>query len=198
MESKSFCQHCGAYSSKTVIIKQCNRCKRASYCSRKCQKDDWPFHKDFCEAANSISTEISIYKTYTAQLIKNKKFTDFLSALGHLLAIDQYLCCKVQALKEETHMLPNLKCSISAETVLSKQKSIYLTPGHRDYAFQYQLADGRVLNDFGAEMSETCALNYRAYATTRAKLVALPIVIIASGDGSNSCFVVKEEDIVTL
>lgn len=34
-----------------AVFKYCKRCKRACYCSKKCQKDNWPLHKFICDVA---------------------------------------------------------------------------------------------------------------------------------------------------
>jgi hypothetical protein len=38
------CKGCG----KTTELKQCNGCKKVSYCSSACQKNDWPNHQKKC------------------------------------------------------------------------------------------------------------------------------------------------------
>ena len=42
--NKDCCHTCG----KIVKCKKCARCKEVSYCSRECQKKDWPRHKKEC------------------------------------------------------------------------------------------------------------------------------------------------------
>eukprot|EP01094_Clydonella_sp_ATCC50884_P011038 TRINITY_DN20839_c0_g1_i1.p1 TRINITY_DN20839_c0_g1~~TRINITY_DN20839_c0_g1_i1.p1 ORF type:complete len:295 (-),score=62.46 TRINITY_DN20839_c0_g1_i1:112-996(-) len=46
-----FCLHCGVDSSDPPKpIKRCARCSVAGYCSRECQRKDWPLHKTRCQA----------------------------------------------------------------------------------------------------------------------------------------------------
>ena len=40
------CNYCG----KSFPKKTCMRCKEISYCSRECQKNDWPMHKKICSS----------------------------------------------------------------------------------------------------------------------------------------------------
>jgi hypothetical protein len=39
------CKVCQKFDSAT---KKCAKCKSEFYCSKNCQKTDWPFHKQFC------------------------------------------------------------------------------------------------------------------------------------------------------
>jgi hypothetical protein len=39
--------------------KLCGLCKSISYCSQKCQKDDWPLHKKICKSFTTIPTRPS-------------------------------------------------------------------------------------------------------------------------------------------
>ena len=41
------CQHCGASSG----LQKCGRCSVIAYCSKACQRADWPQHKRACRAA---------------------------------------------------------------------------------------------------------------------------------------------------
>ena len=40
----SSCNACG----NDIALKKCTGCKKKRYCNRECQKDDWEFHKEFC------------------------------------------------------------------------------------------------------------------------------------------------------
>jgi hypothetical protein len=42
------CTTCGAQKSDTVKLQKCSKCTSARYCSRTCQKEDWPVHKPRC------------------------------------------------------------------------------------------------------------------------------------------------------
>jgi len=47
LESREFCRSCYKEDLKTKLF-QCSRCKQVSYCSKECQKADWPNHKRSC------------------------------------------------------------------------------------------------------------------------------------------------------
>lgn len=42
-----FCNKCGAHSK---ALKACSGCHKARYCNKRCQKEDWPHHKQVCKA----------------------------------------------------------------------------------------------------------------------------------------------------
>ncbi len=41
---------------------QCRKCKMVSYCSKKCQKQDWPNHEKFCASKQFHRLSISDLK----------------------------------------------------------------------------------------------------------------------------------------
>ena len=47
----------------TVSLKTCARCAEASYCSKACQREDWPKHKERCK---KVSSKVSVRKTLDA------------------------------------------------------------------------------------------------------------------------------------
>jgi len=49
-----------------LSILQCTRCKVGFYCGRKCQKEDWPKHKEFCKISDLIKRNY-IYRTTVAR-----------------------------------------------------------------------------------------------------------------------------------
>ena len=42
------CRGCGKVHTDGAELKVCGRCKGTKYCSRACQRDDWPQHKASC------------------------------------------------------------------------------------------------------------------------------------------------------
>ncbi|KAF9477095.1 hypothetical protein BDN70DRAFT_995202 [Pholiota conissans] len=49
---KAVCKHCEAPQDDGVHLKRCSKCNSASYCSKECQKKDWPIHKKECTVVN--------------------------------------------------------------------------------------------------------------------------------------------------
>ena len=52
MEKVGMCFGCKQEFLKTVL-KLCNRCECVHYCSNKCMKTNWPFHKNYCRNNNN-------------------------------------------------------------------------------------------------------------------------------------------------
>jgi len=50
---KNTCVYCGSTSDS---LKRCTRCRKVSYCDRKCQQADWSNHKVICDSQSSIDT----------------------------------------------------------------------------------------------------------------------------------------------
>lgn len=44
------CDCCGKMENEEVQIKKCSRCRKAKYCSKMCQSQDWPMHVKNCIA----------------------------------------------------------------------------------------------------------------------------------------------------
>ena len=55
-------------------IGECNGCK-AVYCSRRCQKSHWPFHKHLCNKNISVK-DLEIMTTKSLKMIPINDFSD--------------------------------------------------------------------------------------------------------------------------
>ena len=49
-EDDKLCINCLA---TNIKLRVCSRCKKVRYCSRECQLDDWPMHKQFCSISSN-------------------------------------------------------------------------------------------------------------------------------------------------
>ena len=54
LHSSPICAHCCKVSSKSQKLMCCARCRRAHYCDKNCQKEDWAFHKRVCVTAETV------------------------------------------------------------------------------------------------------------------------------------------------
>jgi len=52
-------------------LKMCANCKVTTYCGRRCQRSDWPFHRQWCEELPKIYEKFN----YTKAKKKQKKAT---------------------------------------------------------------------------------------------------------------------------
>lgn len=50
------CEKCGIADSKACPHLRCSRCSESSYCSRKCQREDWKTHKGKCGPVSTPSS----------------------------------------------------------------------------------------------------------------------------------------------
>jgi hypothetical protein len=77
------CTLCG----KTGDLRQCNKCKSISYCSRDCQKRDWKKHKKNCGHLASMKEgpeiKANLYKPRTTLPTKRSLFSE-VSGIGRL------------------------------------------------------------------------------------------------------------------
>ena len=48
IRTMSLCVHCGLPRSEAVKVLKCSRCKTATYCSTKCQRENWKEHRQIC------------------------------------------------------------------------------------------------------------------------------------------------------
>lgn len=111
-----------------------------------------------------------------------------ITGLSHLLGNGQYLLCRVTPGEDADQ---SLHCSINKEVSSKIQKDACLTPGHREYAFNYQLSDGRALNDWGCNTKETCAMTYRSLKAGKlGNILTLPLEAIISLKG---CSIVTDK-----
>ena len=51
-DSEIVCTHCLKKGSLTAL-RRCTGCKSSSYCSKDCQRSDWPSHKQLCKSIQS-------------------------------------------------------------------------------------------------------------------------------------------------
>ncbi|KAK0214459.1 hypothetical protein IW262DRAFT_1466186 [Armillaria fumosa] len=88
------CRHCHARE-PAVKLSQCAQCRHIFYCSKECQKMNWPYHKVYCREAAALRkkiAEIETIDTSTAQKFRDwiayrdnprsESLEDFAHALG--------------------------------------------------------------------------------------------------------------------
>ena len=56
-DSKFVCTRCLKKGSMTAL-RRCTGCKSSSYCSKDCQRLDWPSHKQLCKSIQSQNPQI--------------------------------------------------------------------------------------------------------------------------------------------
>ncbi|KDR69435.1 hypothetical protein GALMADRAFT_160447 [Galerina marginata CBS 339.88] len=84
------CSHCGKPPSDDERFSKCARCKAMVYCSRQCQKKDWPDHKSSCTQAEK---QRDFVIKCMLRISDSKEFKD---SLGLALAEEFYETLRVE------------------------------------------------------------------------------------------------------
>ena len=69
------CGNCGKEEKMFGDWKKCSKCQEMSYCSKECQSNDWPLHKQLCGKRNTTNIESSSILGITKILVKNHSAT---------------------------------------------------------------------------------------------------------------------------
>jgi hypothetical protein len=80
MSRSGICYTCQNVSN---AIKSCGRCKNVKYCSRTCQIDDWPSHKETCNTTLK-KTKTKINKSAVSQTINRQWSKEFFTSRHEL------------------------------------------------------------------------------------------------------------------
>ncbi|KAK0502038.1 hypothetical protein EDD18DRAFT_1138989 [Armillaria luteobubalina] len=70
------CRHCHARE-PAVKLSQCAQCQYMFYCSKECQKMNWPYHKVYCREAAALLKKIAEIETINAPTAQ--KFRDWIA-----------------------------------------------------------------------------------------------------------------------
>ena len=66
MSAKSVIGSCHAVQCGALTTKECGACNTVFYCSKECQKKDWPLHKESCKGIQCLSHTIEQVKEMLA------------------------------------------------------------------------------------------------------------------------------------
>ncbi|KAJ6559808.1 hypothetical protein B0H19DRAFT_1145836 [Mycena capillaripes] len=108
-QGKQSCAVCGKLESE---LRRCGKCKHASYCSKECQKADWPTHKSACSAADSGINMTKIAQTLNASTFLNMQLQGAFIAAFDLLRdprIDRPFAARVDIGVEPTDLIAFIK-----------------------------------------------------------------------------------------
>ncbi|KAJ7272146.1 hypothetical protein C8J57DRAFT_1317970 [Mycena rebaudengoi] len=108
-QGKQACAVCG---NLEYELRRCGKCKHASYCSKECQKADWPTHKFACNAADSGVNMTKIAQTLNASTFLNMQLQGAFIAAFDLLRdprLDRLFAARVDIGVEPTDLMAFMK-----------------------------------------------------------------------------------------
>ncbi|KAJ7440827.1 hypothetical protein B0H11DRAFT_2098446 [Mycena galericulata] len=104
-KGKQACAVCGNIKYE---LRRCGKCKHASYCSKECQKADWPTHKFACSAADSGVNMMKVAQTLNASSFLNMQLQGAFIAAFDLLRdprLDRVFAARVDIGVEPTDLM---------------------------------------------------------------------------------------------
>ncbi|KAJ7440823.1 hypothetical protein B0H11DRAFT_2098434 [Mycena galericulata] len=108
-QGKQACAVCG---NLAYELRRCGKCKHASYCSKECQKADWPTHKSACSAADSGVNMTKVGQTLNASTFLNMQLQGVFIAAFDLLRdprLDRVFAARVDIGVEPTDLMAFMK-----------------------------------------------------------------------------------------
>ncbi|KAJ6570645.1 hypothetical protein DFH09DRAFT_1362712 [Mycena vulgaris] len=108
-QGKQACAVCGKLEYE---LRRCGKCKQASYCSKECQKANWPTHKFACSAADSSLNMTKIAQTLNASTFLNMQLQGAFIAAFDLLRdprLDRLFAARVDIGVEPTDLMAFMK-----------------------------------------------------------------------------------------
>lgn len=87
-----YCLQCHVHEQKCAKLSRCAGCRITSYCSKECQKANWPSHKEFCQAKQRGEPDVSV----SCEPEKLDNLCPCLSKIGRIYASrqDTNLCSR--------------------------------------------------------------------------------------------------------
>ncbi|KAJ6447766.1 hypothetical protein C8R45DRAFT_180799 [Mycena sanguinolenta] len=108
-QGKLACAVCGKHEYE---LRRCGKCKHASYCSKECQKADWPTHKHACSAGDSGLNMMKVAQTLNASTFLNTQLQCAFIAAFDLLRdprLDRPFAARVDIGVEPTDLMAFMK-----------------------------------------------------------------------------------------
>jgi hypothetical protein len=105
----------------SLVYKRCEACRMISYCSRACQKNDWPFHKQFCTRfVDKPRTKTKAKKPFISDFAKTMQCGKSVHSLSVLMRTSSRTTCK-QLTKCMTLMYVSghMKCGVCQKPISS-------------------------------------------------------------------------------
>ena len=108
--------------------KWCDACKSVKYCSKECQREHWPKHKNFCKITDPIVSE-KVNEQFR-QICKSIKISGILLALCHNLIKEPIKCLSFEFINSKGilcgRLQPHTLKEINPEDLCEDKVNIFL------------------------------------------------------------------------